>query len=157
MTKSSAWFTHVAWLLIAITGVVYAWMRYLCEPDDPMALANHPLEPETLALHVISAPLFVFALGLLWRSHILVKIRSSRPDRKVTGYSLLVLAIVCTASGYLLQVSTSELLRTVWTWSHAVTGLALVVVYLLHQFAPHTALRNRRESAASGIEPPARS
>lgn len=146
MTKSSAWFTHVAWLLIAVTGVLYAWMRYLCEPDDPMALANHPLEPMTLAAHVITAPLFVFALGLLWRTHILVKLRSRTAARKVTGYSLLILAIVCTASGYLLQVSISELLRAVWTWTHAATGLALVVVYLLHQFAPRTAPSNQRKS-----------
>lgn len=149
MTKSSAWFTHLSWLLIAVTGVVYAWMRYLCEPDDPMALANHPLEPSILAAHVLTAPLFVFALGLLWRSHILVKLRSRQSNRKVTGYTLLLLAIACTASGYLLQVSTAEMLRAIWMWSHACSGLALAVVYILHQLAPHATPLKKRESIAA--------
>ena len=145
MTKRSAWFTHLSWLLIAVTGVVYAWMHYLCEPDDPIALVNHPLEPTMLGAHVLTAPLFVFALGLIWRSHIIAKIRSPRPDRKKTGYLLLGLAIICTASGYLLQVSSTEVLRTLWIWTHATTGLALVVVYVAHQFAPRLSkpTRNR--------------
>ena len=35
-----------------------------------------------------------------------------------------------------LQVSSTEVLRTLWIWTHATTGLALVVVYVAHQLAP---------------------
>jgi len=145
VTKSSAWFTHLSWLLVAATGTVYAWMRYLCEPEDPMALANHPLQPFLLASHVLLAPLFVFALGLIWRSHILVKLRIGHRHRRATGYALLSLAIVSSLSGYLLQVATDELLRVIWMWTHAATGLALVLVYVAHQLAPHPSTAKKRE------------
>ena len=63
MTRTEAWFSHVAAALVGGTGLVYGWMRYFAESDDPFAIANHPWQPHFQHLHVLTAPLLVFACG----------------------------------------------------------------------------------------------
>jgi len=57
VTRVEAWAQHVANLLVGGTGVVYAWMRYALQPDDPYAIVNHPLERDVQHLHILAAPL----------------------------------------------------------------------------------------------------
>ncbi|HXO18770.1 MAG TPA: hypothetical protein VOA87_02470, partial [Thermoanaerobaculia bacterium] len=70
MTRLEAWTVHAATILVGSTGLVYAWMRYLLAPADPFAVVNHPLQPLVQHLHVLAAPLLVFAVGLIWRRHV---------------------------------------------------------------------------------------
>ena len=75
MTRLEAWFLHVATILVGGGGLVYAWMRYFVRPDDPFAVVNHPWQPDVQHLHVVAAPLLVFALGLIWQSHVRASLR----------------------------------------------------------------------------------
>jgi len=61
MKTWEAWSVLVSTVLVAGTGVVYAGMRYLLAPADPFAVVNHPLPPTIQHLHVLVAPLLVFA------------------------------------------------------------------------------------------------
>ncbi len=136
MTRGEAWLNHAANLLVGGTGLVYAWMLYLLEPDDPFALVNHPLEPLVHAGHVVAAPLLVFGCGLLWRRHVWARVRSGYAHRRKTGLVLFALVVPMIASGYLLQVAIEDGFRAIWTWTHVGTSLAWIAAYVVHQVSP---------------------
>jgi hypothetical protein len=136
MSRGEARFVHAANLLVGLSGLVYAWMLYLMEPVDAFAIVNHPLQPEVQHLHVLTAPLFVFALGLVWVGHVWRRIVSGHPTRRSTGLVLAAAAWPMVASAYAIQVSVDEGWRTAWIWIHVGTSLLWVPVYLVHQLGP---------------------
>ena len=136
MTRGEAWCQHLANVLVGGTGVVYAWMRYLAEPADEFSIVNHPWQPDVQHLHVLTAPLLVFASGLIWRDHVWRRIRSGFQPRRKLGLLLFAMLVPMIASGYLLQVAVDEAWRERWAWTHLVTSLVWVVAYVAHQLAP---------------------
>ena len=70
MSRSERLFLHVANGLVGGTGLVYAAMRYLMNPTDEWSVVNHPWQPHVQHLHVLVAPLLVFAAGLIWSRHV---------------------------------------------------------------------------------------
>ena len=118
MTRLEAWFLHVATLLVGGGGLVYAWMRYLVRPDDPFAVVNHPWQPEVQHLHVLAAPLLVFAIGLIWKAHAWPGVRLRIAARRRSGLALVATAAPMIASGYLLQTATDPSWRKAWLAIH---------------------------------------
>ena len=133
MTPREARLNHLANFLVGGTGVLWIWMRYFMEPLDEFAVINHPLEPSIAALHLITAPLLVFAVGLIWRIHAWEKYRSKSPIRRRTGILLYTLFIPLVASGYFLQIVEEEVSRSLWLATHLITGGAWILVYVGHQ------------------------
>jgi hypothetical protein len=132
MTRAQAWTLHVAVLAVGGTGLVYAWMRYLCEPEDELALVHHPLEPAFQHAHLWSAPLLVFALGLVWSSHVWPRVCSSFPKRRRTGLLLFALAGPMILSGVWVQLAERELPRELASHGHTASGLLFGLAYLVH-------------------------
>lgn len=147
MTRRTAWLVHVSTALIAGTGLVYAWMAWFAVPEDEFAVVGHPLQPTFQHLHVLAAPIVVFACGLVWRGHVWGRIRSGFRPRRRTGIALAALLLPMIASGYLLQVTTSEALHAVWVWTHVATSCAWTAVYVAHQLL-------RRPPATEPVSPP---
>ena len=145
MTRLEAWFLHLATLLVGGTGLVYAWMRYLARPDDPFAVVNHPWQPATQHLHVVAAPLLVFAVGLIWKAHAWAGFRLRAASRWASGVGLLATAGPMVASGYLLQTATAPGWRTAWLAIHLVASALWLGGYLVHQIS------SRRRLAAGGL------
>lgn len=133
MTRGQAWALHVSTLLVAGTGLVYAWMLYLLEPADEFSILNHPQQALVQHAHVWTAPLMVFALGMIWRSHVWHSLRSGRRTARRTGLLQAGCLVPMVASGYFLQTSVSERWRAVWTWVHVVSSGVFVCGYLVHQ------------------------
>lgn len=144
MTRQTAWFVHVTSALVAGTGLVYGWMAYFATPEDEFAVVGHPFQPTFQHLHVLAAPFLVFACGLVWKSHVWSRIRSGFRHHRRTGIALAALLLPMIASGYLLQVTTDETLRTAWVWTHVSTSCVWTVVYVAHQVL--------RRSPASAVE-----
>lgn len=135
MSRRTAWFLHASTLAVGVTGLVYAWMLYFATPTDEFAVVNHPWQPSFQWLHIISAPLLVFGVGLLWESHIWARFRSGFRARRRTGLVLGAAVAPMVMSGYLLQVTTDELWQTVWVWIHVISSLLWLPGYALHQFS----------------------
>ena len=133
MTRFEAWLLHIATLLVGGGGLVYAWMRYFARPDDPFAVVNHPWQPAAQHLHVVVAPLLVFALGLIFRAHAWAGVRLQVAARRRSGWSLLATAAPMIASGYLLQTATAPGWRQVWLAIHLVASALWLGGYLVHQ------------------------
>lgn len=133
MTRFEAWLLHIATLLVGGGGLVYAWMRYFARPDDPFAVVNHPWQPAAQHLHVVAAPLLVFALGLIFRAHAWAGVRLHVVARRRSGWSLLATAAPMIASGYLLQTASAPGWRQVWLAIHLVASALWLGGYLVHQ------------------------
>lgn len=150
MSRFEAWLTHVATLLVGGTGLVYAWMRYALEPADPFAVVHHPWEPAVLHLHVLTAPLLVFAVGVIWRRHVWKHYRERVPARRRSGLTLLITAAPMIASGYLLQTAVDDAWRRAWLVVHLAASGLWVLGYLGHQLAARRNGRKTKGAPATG-------
>ncbi len=126
---------QLATVLVGGTGIGYAVVRYLIRSDDPWTVVNHPSQPHLQHLHVLTAPLLVFAVGLIWHAHALVHRREGRPWRRQSGLALWLVFWPMVASGYALQVGVDPQWRSVWMWTHVVTGGLWIVAFVVHRFA----------------------
>ena len=132
MTWWERWSFNTLHVVVAATGVVYFWMKYLLETDDPFAVVNHPWEPATLTVHLIAAPVFIAFFGMLFRSHTLRKILSPNPANRRSGWTSLISFSAMALSGYLIQVVASPLLLSVAIWTHVATSVVFVLGYTSH-------------------------
>jgi hypothetical protein len=135
MTRFEAWLVHIANLLVGATGIAYAILRYAVEPPDPFA-AVHPWLPPVQHAHVWTAPLLVFALGLVWRAHVTASRRLGIATRRRTGTTLMATAAPMIASGYLLQTAVDPTWRKTWLVLHLGTSALWLAATLLHQLLP---------------------
>jgi len=144
---------HLANTLVVVTGVIYAVMRYFLEPVDEWAVVNHPWQPHIQHFHVLVAPALVFAVGLIWSTHVLSKLRNGRKGR-MTGLGLLVGFVPMAVSGYAIQVAIDEGWRMTWIIVHLVASGVWIAAFLLHLLRTLIARRKERaeESEAVGID-----
>jgi hypothetical protein len=131
---------HSANALVGITGVVYAVMRYLMEPADEWAVVNHPWQPHVQHLHVLAAPLLVFAVGFIWSRHVAAKM-NQRAEGRRTGLGLLVAFVPMAASGYLIQVAVEPSWRSAWIGLHLASSALWIVAFAIHRIRHRTAAR----------------
>ena len=147
MSRFEALFVHLATVLVGGTGLIYAWMRYFAEPQDPWSPIRHPWQPTLQHLHVLLAPLLVFALGFLWRQHVWPGLSLGMRERRRSGLALTAVAVPMAASGYLLQTATDETWRKVWIAIHLATSLLWLLAYAAHQLQPRLARRAEKGEA----------
>lgn len=153
MTRTEAWLFHSANALVAGTGLVYAWMAYLAESDDPYAVVNHPLQPAAQHLHVLVAPALVFMAGVLWQRHVWARLRSDGRERRRSGTSLAASLIPMVLSGYLIQTASDEGWRTAWVAIHLATSALWIAGSLVHVVARRAARRARESEPIPAPEP----
>jgi cytochrome b subunit of formate dehydrogenase len=133
MNPFERWTLWGSTTVVAVSGFVFLWIKYFVVPQDPYAIVNHPWQPFFLKLHILSAPVLVFAVGVVFLRHIWRQLRSGRPGGRRTGVTILLVLVPMVATGYLLQTLASrEALR--WTaWVHIATGAAYVLAVAGHQ------------------------
>jgi len=145
MSRWEARIQHLANLLVGGTGIIYATMRYVMEPADEWAVVNHPWQPHVQHLHVLTAPLLVFACGLIWHRHVAGNlIRKERRGRS-SGPGLLLTLAPMALSGYLIQTTVGEAWRQVWIVVHLTSSAAWILAFAGHLVSPYwLRLRQRR-------------
>jgi hypothetical protein len=146
MSRGESRFLNTANLLVGGTGLVYAIMRYGMEPADEWAVVHHPWQPQVQHLHVLAAPLLVFACGLIWKRHVLANLRREGRAGAGSGPGLLLTFLPMVLSGYLIQTTPGEDWRQVWIVTHLVASGAWIVAFAGHLAG---ALRSRRRLAAT--------
>ena len=131
MKRWEAGVLYTANLLVGGTGIVYAVMRYLLEPTDEWAVVNHPWQPHVQHLHILVAPLLVFACGLIWHGHVAGKMRDGNRGRR-SGPGLLLALAPMVVSGYLIQTTVAESWRQAWIALHLISSGAWILVFVGH-------------------------
>ena len=132
MTWWERWGFNAFHVIVAVTGLVYLYMKYAMTTDDPFAIVNHPWQPTMLSAHLLAAPLFVAFFGMLFRSHSFAKLRSRNPANRRTGWASVLSFSAMALSGYLIQVATTPALISFFIWAHVAASVVFVVGYGIH-------------------------
>lgn len=132
MSRLEAWALHLATLLVGGTGLVYAWMIYLAKATDPYSPVHHPWQPHLQHLHLLVAPLLVFATGLIWRRHVWESWRRGLRSRRRSGLTLALSLAPMVVSGYLVQTALDDAWRKGWGVVHLVVSGLWVAGYGVH-------------------------
>lgn len=136
MNRFESWAVHLSNLLVGGTGLVYAWMLYLVRPADPWAVVNHPWQPHAQHLHILAAPLLVFAVGLVWQRHVWSHWKRGVGKGRRSGISMVLTLVPMVVSGYLIQTAVDGGWRQAWVTVHLIASGLWVAVYLAHQVSP---------------------
>ena len=142
--------------VVGITGLVYAWMKYLLPPLDPYSAIHHPLQPLVLKIHLVAAPCLVFAVGLVFMQHIWEQFRAGLKRGRRSGVGTLLTLAPMVRSGYLIRVVTAESWLFSLAMIHLVTGSAFVLGFMSHQVATWTRQARARRRAAESRPAPDR-
>lgn len=133
MTRLERWCLWSSAIAMGLTGLGFFWAKYLVESSEPWAVVNHPLEPWFLKIHIVVAPMFVFAVGLITTRHILVHIRARIRKGRSSGLAMVWLMIPMVGSGYLIQVVSAEGWVTGLATVHIVTGMVFLLAIVAHR------------------------
>lgn len=144
MSRWQSCLLHTANLLVGGTGLVYGLMRYFMRPADEWAVVNHPWQPHVQHLHLLFAPLLVFACGWIWQGHVAGHLRQGEEQRRRSGPGLVVTLTPMIASGYLIQTTVSEGWRQAWIVLHLVSSAAWLLAFLGHWLSPRVRSARRR-------------
>lgn len=152
MTRFEKITVYSSTITVAVTGFVYAGMKYLMQPADEWAIVNHPLQPWVLKVHILAAPVMVFAIGLIAARHILPHLRARIPGMRGlrTGISSALIVIPMILSGYLLQAVTTQRALTVLGYIHLAAG----TLYAASAIGHAVSARRRRRPAPPAVEDP---
>ncbi len=143
MNRATAWTVHASTILVGGTGLVYAWMSYLATPADEFSIVGHPWQPQVQHLHIWTAPLLVFGVGLIWRDHAWRHYRRGQPHGRRSGISLLLSAAPMVASGYFIQTAAEHGWRRAWVVVHLAASALFAVGYVVHQIVDRRRRRSR--------------
>jgi hypothetical protein len=138
MSRFERWSLWSSTLAVSLTGLGFTWAKYFAEADDPWAVVNHPLEPWMLKLHVISAPLFVFAVGLVTMRHIVPHLLNATPAGRRTGLVMVWTIVPMVVTGYLVQVVTVPAWLLPLAIGHIAAGILFLGGFLLHRVRKKT-------------------
>jgi hypothetical protein len=126
------WSLHLGALLTGLSGLVYGWMRYFGKVQGEFGVEPHPLQALVQHLHVLAAPLLLFALGMMIRGHLYTKLKAGTREGRPAGLGLGFLILPMVAAGYLVQVATAPAWRLTFTWVHGVASLLFLISYVGH-------------------------
>ena len=133
MKRSQKWSLMGSSLVTGVTGIVYFWMKRFLVPADPFAVIGHPLEPWLLKVHILAAPVLVFILGLITIDHIWRNYRCLVPAGRRSGIVATWVIVPMVATGYLIQVVTTEGWLSALGWAHLGAGVWYLVSVVAHQ------------------------
>lgn len=145
MSPFERWSVRITSLVVALTGFALLWLKYGFESADPFAVINHPLQPLALKSHVLVAPLFMFAVGLIATRHVWRHVVGGVKPGRTTGLVTLVSLVPMAATGYAIQVVVSETWRTAVLVTHIAASVLFTLGIVAHLVLMWRYLRGLRD------------
>lgn len=155
MTPFERWSVRLSSTVVILSGVGFLWAKYFVQPSDPFSVVNHPLEPWLLKAHVLSAPILVFALGLIAVRHVFVHIRRGVRTARPSGLLLVATIPPMVLSGYLLQVASGPTFLQVLVWTHIASSVLFAVGVVVHLVAAARTVNGSAQRTGSSEPGPA--
>ena len=135
MSGFERWLLWLSTAAVALTGIAFGFLKYFTTSDDPYAVVSHPWQPALLKLHVLSAPVLVFALGVVYTRHVVRQWRSSFGRGRPSGIGIVVTLLPMVLSGYLIQTVSSASWVFRVSMIHVAASLVYLAVLVAHQIA----------------------
>lgn len=146
MNPLDRWSLHLAALATGLTGLADGLLRWFGQRAGEFGPEPHPLLGLAQHLHVLAAPLLVFALGMAVRGHLQMRLRKGLEGRR-TGLTAALLIAPMVLSGYGIQVVTDPAWRTAFSWAHGIGAGLFLLAYLGHLLVP----RSRAAEVGEGL------
>jgi hypothetical protein len=131
MNRLERWSLHLAALLTAGTGLLDGLLRWFGVRAGEFGPEPHPWLGLVQHLHILAAPILVFALGMMVRGHLWNRLQSGGEGRR-TGLGSALLIAPMVFSGLGIQVVTSPAWRTGFAWVHGISAGAFLLAYFAH-------------------------
>lgn len=132
MKRWERWTFNLLSLVVAVTGFMYSWMKYALRSEDPFAVVNHPWQASIFNLHLLASPGLILVFGIILNSHIMKKLRAGRSPNRTSGLLSLGTFATMIISGYMLQVSSSEVWLRTYVALHVTSGALFSIAYGTH-------------------------
>ena len=129
------WLLALSTLVAGGTGVMLYIMKDWMVPTDPFSVVNHPWQPWVLKAHLVAVPFLIFAVGLIFSTHVAHRFRSGAAGGRRSGVGLLVLFVPLVLSGVAVQILVDESWRRGAVWVHLLTGAAYLGFFIVHRVA----------------------
>jgi hypothetical protein len=121
--------------LLLFTGVLWLAVHY--GAGAGVGELPHPIEAWSMRLHGLAAFAALFMFGVLAASHVPQGWRHTFQfhwaGQRKTGLTLCALAVVLAVTGYMLYYFAPETIRPALGWVHALAGVAMGVLILIHR------------------------
>jgi hypothetical protein len=132
-------------LASALSAAAILVLRLWFASVDEFSADAHPLEPWARALHILVAPVLVFAVGWVFGEHVLPRLRQGAGARR-SGLALGWLAAGLVLSGTALTLVSGERLRLGLAWVHGLCGAAFVCLLAAHAWLGRRSLRSAADA-----------
>ncbi len=131
MSPLERWSLHLAALATGGTGLMDGLLRWFGVRVGEFGPEAHPWLATAQHLHVLTAPLLVFCLGVMVRGHLWSRLGKGLEGRR-TGLGAAFLIAPMVLSGYGIQVVTSPTWRSGLAWVHGISAGTFLLAYLGH-------------------------
>ncbi len=132
-------------MLLLFTGVLWLAVHY--SVGAGAGELPHPVEAWSMRLHGLAAFAALFMLGVLAAIHVPQGWRQTFRYRwagqRNTGLTLCALAAVLAVTGYMLYYFAPDPIRPALGWVHAVAGVAMAALILVHRRSRNSEQRPR--------------
>jgi len=147
MTRIERWCVWGGAVAVAVTGTSLGVLKYLVVSADEFGVTIHPLEPLALKLHILSAPLLVFGVGMIAMRHVWAHLQQGVRAGRRSGLTVLATLLPMIGSGYTIQVVTDPGWLVVLAWIHGITGGLFAVGVACHFAVLRQQAQRRRPGA----------
>lgn len=115
---------------LLVSGVAWLVAHFFLRAAGEFGIAIHPLEPWSMKLHGAAAMAALWLTGTLLHLHIRRGLAARR--NLPAGWSMIVLLLLLTLTGYALYYIAGEESRPLWSLVHWGAGLLLLPLVWLH-------------------------
>ena len=126
---------YVTGALLLITGVLWLAVHYSIGAG--VGELPHPIEVWSMRLHGLAAFAGLFVFGVLAGIHIprgwKYSLQPNWAGQRKTGVALCVFAVVLAVTAYMLYYFAPETMRPALGWAHAIAGVAMGALLLIHR------------------------
>lgn len=117
-------------LTIFIQGLLYYFFKYFMQEQTQFGERPHALTSVLLHLHIILVPFLVFFFGIMFKSHVINKLKDQK--RKRSGYTILAMMLLMIFSGYFLQTGLDLELNRWIGYIHIFVSVVWFFCFLWH-------------------------
>ncbi len=132
MKKSEKKLTLFSILGISLTGILIFIFDEFFKIETDYGLRSHYLLDEFKLIHNLFNFLFVFTVGVIFNSHILLGLKKIKKDRFYTGFIMSGLTVILIISGVSLLYLSSEALKEYGELIHLGSGILFILSFVVH-------------------------
>lgn len=121
--------------LVVITSFVYFIAKYFLEIEGEWGPETHPLTIIFQKVHILTVPFLVFAVGMIFSNHVWKRIETGYKKSRNSGIFLLILLILMSVTGYLIQITDNQNFREYSAYIHVAVSIIWSVIFSYHHIS----------------------